>query len=88
MIEEIVLGHLEERMDCPVYMEIPERDIPGEYILIEKTGSANENFLITSTLAIQSISSSMYSAAKLNEKVIDEMKSLILKDLITRCNLD
>lgn len=88
MIEEIVLEHLEERMDRPVYMEIPERNMPAEFILIEKTGSMNENFLITSTLAIQSISASMYGAAKLNERMIDAMKSLIENDLVTRCKLD
>ena len=88
MIEEIVLNHLGNSMDCPVYMETPERNAPTEYVLIEKTGSGNENFITTSTLAIQSISTSMIGAARLNERLKEAMKTLILDDSITRCKLD
>ena len=88
MIEEIVQAHLERVTSKPVYMETPERNAPSEYIRIEKTGSENENFIITSTIAIQSYSTSMYNAAKLNETVIEAMKSLIQNNSITRCKLD
>lgn len=88
MIEQIVLEHLESTMQCSVYMETPRTDAPTEYVLIEKTGSSNENFITTSTLAIQSISTSMLNAAKLNEKVKEAMQSLIQNNAVTRCKLD
>ena len=88
MIEKIVLDHLKDVTRKPVYMEVPERDAPSEYILIEKTGSSNENFITTSTLAIQSISTSLYKAAQLNVYVIEAMKSLIENNSISKCKLD
>lgn len=88
MIEETVLNHLSGRLTFPVYLETPEI-LPEEYVLIEKTGSSNENFIITSTFAIQSISRNrLYNAARMNELVIEAMKDLILDNSITRCKLD
>lgn len=88
MIEEIVLGHLLKTMKCQVYMETPERNAPAEYILLEKTGSSNENMITTSTFAVQSISTSMLGAAKLNETMKAAMSTLIEHDSIARCKLD
>lgn len=90
MIEETVLNHLSGRLTFPVYLETPEV-LPEAYVLIEKTGSYNENFIITSTFAIQSIARNrlhLYDAARMNELVIEAMKDLILDNSITRCKLD
>jgi len=88
MIEETILNHLSGRLTFPVYMETPEV-LPEKYVLIEKTGSYNENFIITSTFAIQSISRKrLRDAARMNELVIEAMKDLILDNTVTRCKLD
>ena len=88
MIETIVQDYLQDRLSWPVYMETPET-IPDAYVLIEKTGSYNENFIITSTLAIQSISKKrLYDAAVMNDTLIQTMKLLPVLDSVTRCKLD
>jgi len=88
MIEEIVIDHLLKKLKVKAYMETPERDAPGEYVLIEKTGSSNENLITTSTFAIKSISTSMLGAAKLNEAVKEAMSTLIENNAVSRCKLD
>lgn len=62
MIEEKVRKYLEAMLDIPVRME-EEPGLPEEYILIEKTGSGEENHIAAATLAIQSYSGSLYGAA-------------------------
>lgn len=57
MIEEKVRKYLEAMLDIPVRME-EEPGLPEEYILIEKTGSGEENHIASATLAIQSYSGS------------------------------
>ena len=44
MIEEKVRKYLEAMLDIPVRME-EEPGLPEEYILIEKTGSGEENHI-------------------------------------------
>ena len=39
MIEIIVREHLQELLDAPVYLEIPD-DAPEKYVTVEKTGSS------------------------------------------------
>ena len=53
MIEEKVREYLEDKLDIPVRME-EEPGLPEEYVLIEKTGSGEENHIASATLAIQS----------------------------------
>ncbi len=56
------------------YMERPKVP-PQEYVIVEKTGSASRDWFTTSTIAVQSIATSLIKAAKLNEKV----KKILLK---------
>ena len=53
MIEKMVLDYLKSKMDVPVVLEIPPAP-PEKFVLIQKTGSSVENFLYSSTLALQS----------------------------------
>ena len=87
MIEDIVLGYLNSKLGVPAYMEDDSED-ESEYVLLEKTGSSEENYLCHSTLAIQSFSSSLYGAAKLNKKVKESMKEIIELDDICKCSLN
>lgn len=68
MIEKIVLDYLKEKMDIPVFMEIPSNP-PVSFVLIEKTGSGLVNHIYNATIAIQSYSDSLYNAAQLNDDV-------------------
>lgn len=78
MIEIVILNHLIAELGSSVYAEVPEKP-PESYVVIEKTGSSEENHLRSATFAIQSYAPSMLEAIKLNEKVKEAMtKSLEL----------
>lgn len=86
MIESTIRDFLEEKLNVPTYLE-HEKSMPNEYIMIEKTGGGSTNFLSSSTIAIQSISSSMAKASKLNERV----KALLLLEVpksVSSCKLN
>ena len=86
MIEATMRTFLEEQLNVPTFLE-HEKTMPSEYIIIEKTGGSSSNFIFTSTLAIQSISSTMAKASKLNEKV----KTLLLMNVpksVSSCKLN
>ena len=68
MIEKTILDYLAEGLDVPVYMELPE-DIPDTFVLVEKTGSSQSNFISSAVIALQSYASTMAEAASLDEKV-------------------
>lgn len=67
MIEIIVKKYLSEVLEIPVVFEY-QSNLPKRYILLEKTSGNRDNFLNSSTIAIQSYAESLYEAAKLNEK--------------------
>lgn len=67
MITKDLLDYLGEELSIGVYMEAPE-DFT-DYVLIEQTGSARTNHIITTTVAIQSYGPSLYEAMVLNERV-------------------
>lgn len=87
MIEVKVKNYLEEKLEIPVRME-DDDDIDGKYILIEKTGGGQENYVKKATLAIQSFASSLFEAAMINEKVKETMGNIIELDNISRCQLN
>lgn len=86
MIESLMRTFLEEQLNIPTYLE-HEQNMPDEYIMIEKTGGGINNYISSATLAIQSISTSMYKASKLNQRV----KDLLLFDVptnVSKCKLN
>ena len=87
MIEAIVLRFLEERLSVPVYMELPERP-PREYVIIEKTAGSEENYIASSTIAVQSYAESLYEAAVLNEKLKEAMDEILIREEICTCSLN
>lgn len=86
MIEKVVLDYLKSK-GFEAYME-RNNEIEGDFILIEKTGSGEENHIKNSTLAIQSFSDSLYNTAALNEKVKETMKQIIELEEVCRCTLN
>ena len=86
MIELTVLNYLKSVLGIPVYMEVPS-DV-SEYVLIEKTGSGRENHINTATIAVQSISTSLYKAASLNEEVKEAMDGIIYDADVSRAELN
>ena len=87
MVEKIVKDYLQSSLGIPVRLE-EEDDLVNEYVLIEKTGSGEENHIASATLAIQSYSGSLYGAATLNERVKEAMKKIVEMDDISKCQLN
>ena len=95
MIEKIIYDYLKSKTEIPVLMELngeyPEIKVPGNvraFYLIEKTGSQENEHIITSTLAIQSWSKSMYEAAKANDDMIRILRKAIFLDDVTKVKLN
>ena len=57
-------------LDVPCYAERPEKEEPDRmYLIVEKTGSENENHIQDATIAISSYGKTLYEASALNEEV-------------------
>lgn len=84
MIEKIILDWLSAELDVPVYLEEP-KELPEEYVLIDKLGSAENDLITSATIAVQSYSASLYGAAELNAKVKAAMAESVSQGDICRC---
>ena len=87
MIELVILNHLKDGLDVPVFMEKPT-NAPSEYVLFEKTGGGRNETMPSATFAFQSYSTSLFKAAVLNEAVKNEVDDLVLLDEIRGITLN
>lgn len=87
MIEKIVLDYLNDALSVPCCMEKPEEP-PERYVLIEKTGSGEDEHLFSAVIACQSYGPRLIDAARLNEEVKTAMTGLIALDSVTRVKLN
>lgn len=87
MIETIICEYLTKNIDVKAYPERPKNS-PDMYILVEKTGGDEKNHIGSATIAIQSYASSMFHAAKLNEKVKQAMREIVCLDSIAGVHLN
>ena len=87
MIEEIIVNYLNSRLSVEANMERPE-ELQESYVLIERTGGGESNFIKVATIVIQSYATSLYQAAALNESVKEFMEELVLLDAIVKVKLN
>ena len=76
MIEVTIKNYLTEALPVPVYMQRPEQ-IPEQYVLMQKTGSAKANRVSTATIAFQSCATRLADAMTLNEAVKEAVESMV-----------
>lgn len=88
MIEEIILDFLNNQADIPAYMEVPEKITGFPFLVVQKTGSSEENHIKRAVIAVQSYAVSLYEAAKVNDRIKDIMLELITLDSISKCSLN
>lgn len=88
MIEKIILDYLSQKLDCPVYPELPEKDIPKRYVFFERTSGGVNNHIKSATIALQSYADSLLEAVKLNEQVKQAMDALIELPNVSRSRLN
>lgn len=86
-IEEIIVEYLNHNLRVPAFMEVPET-VSAEFVVIEKTGSGNENGVYSATIAVQSYAKSLYRAAVINECVKSVMSDMIARDDISAVKLN
>ena len=87
MIEKIVLDYLNEKLEVEAYLEVPNSNT-STFLVIEKTGSKEDDEIKSATIAIQSYESSLYKAASLNKQVKEVMKNIVELDKISSCKLN
>lgn len=92
MIEIMIMDFLKaqkfEEIGTNVFLEVP-KEVPEDYILIQKTSGNISNHIKNGTLAIRSISSkSKYKAALINEKVINSLIYKLDNSKIISCALN
>lgn len=87
MIEKVILDYLNGTLSVPVHMEAPENK-PEKYVILEKTGSGNDDFIENATFAIKSHAATLEEAAELNEAVKSAMDNIIVLNQISKCKLN
>ena len=89
IIEELARNYLDEKLNCPVWLEIPKGvTVPDEYVLVQKTGGGKYNHVKSAVLAIQSHSGSLVGAMDLNEAVKDAMDNFIEEVQVSKSSLN
>lgn len=87
MIEKRVMDYLAEKLDVPVYMEMPEKQ-PESFVLVEKTSSSRTNWIDSATIALDSYAGSMADAAALSEAVKAQMDKMAEQPDVSRSELN
>lgn len=87
MIEKIVMDYLDRVLEVPAYLEIPQNP-PDRFVIVDKTGSSEENCIYSATLALQSYAKTLYEAAALNEEVKKAMDKMAELDMISSSKLN
>ena len=86
MIELDVIEFLGECMNCPAFLEEPDKaHRPESYCIAVKLGSSEQNMITSAQIAVQSYAPSMLAAAALNCAVKRAMESFIELPKISRC---
>lgn len=87
MIEKVILDFLKDNLSVPAFME--EQNVKvDKFVLIEKVGGSEENFIKRANIAIQSIAPTLYEAASLNEELKEVIKDIVYLDEISKVSLN
>ena len=88
MIESILVDYLGTELDVPVFVMLPDELPQGNFIVIDRTGTTEQNKIIAYDIAVQSYGDTALSAAELNESVIEAMDELLEDDRFSRIHLN
>lgn len=88
MIEAILIDYLEDELNIPVFVMMPDTMPQGNFIVLDRIGMTKTNHITSYTVAVQSYGSTALSAATLNESVIEAMESLLADDRFARIHLN
>lgn len=86
MIEKTILEHLAKELTVRVGLEEIEKE--KAFVVLEKIGGGESEYIKDSTFAIQSYGASLWESAKLNEEVKKAMDKLVEADEICQVSLN
>jgi hypothetical protein len=87
IIEAKIRNYLKSLLSVPVYLERPEKP-PDSFVIIERVGGYESNFVSHGTFAVKSIGKTMYEAASLDYDVVAAMRDIVSLDNISGCTLN
>jgi hypothetical protein len=87
MIEKTIFDFLNNNLSVPAFMEEQKVKV-DKFVLIEKIGGSEENFIKRANVTIQSIAPTLYEAASLNEEVKEVINNIVLLDEISKVSLN
>lgn len=88
MIEEKLYRFLKTKLDgVTVCLERPETK-PEYYVLLQRTGGTEINYISSATIDIISKAPTLYKAMELDEKVRTAMRDFVSVDNVSSCTLN
>lgn len=76
LIEPVILKYLKEKLDVPVYMDMPNA-LPDKFVLFEIIDRGRRNFIDQVTVEFHS-----YAKQRMDAAVIDEEVRMAMEDII------
>lgn len=89
MIEVKLYNYLKSKLDSnvTVCLERPETK-PDYYVLIERAGGSESDYISSATVDIISKAPTLYTAMELDEKVRNAMRNFVSVDNVSSCTLN
>lgn len=75
VIEKELIAYLGAVLDVPIYAERPA-NAEAPFVVLQKTGSSENNGLFTDTVAFQAYGKNLLDAAELNDALKSELDSM------------
>lgn len=87
IIEKKIYDYLKSKLPVHVGMERPQ-DPPESYVIIERVGGNESNYISQATIAIKSIAPTLFRAASLDHDVVTAMRDFATVDNVSSCSLN
>lgn len=87
MIEKTIMEYLQDRLDVPAFLEVPEEK-PVRYVTVERTAGRREDHVYQSSVVVDVYDGTLAGTIELNEAVVGAMLGIIELDGITSCKLN
>ena len=87
IIEKKIYDYLKKKLPVHVGMERPQNP-PESYVIIERVGGYESNFVSQATIAIKSIAPTLFRAASLDHDVVTAMRDFATVDNVSSCTLN
>ena len=87
IIEKKIYDYLKRKLSVYVGMERPQNP-PESYVIIERVGGNESNYISQATIAIKSIAPTLFRAASLDHDVVTAMRDFAAVTNVSSCTLN